>query len=135
VVLRLLGVIVPLSAYEVQQDFTYTPNDTVNIPPYSNLVPASLRRDHSDFIPHTFVMGEAFQTNFTAFDPYKIVAAYTREDTPGSVPRVLSKVPSFAYMNYDFKACDVTDITLDIRLPPHPSTTVTVRFFGAILPL
>jgi len=128
-VLTLLGgpTLVPLSAYGIQQGSTYKPNDTVSMPPYSFLVPASLRKDPGDFTPHTFVMGETFQTNFTAFE-YTMVVAYTREDTPGSPkPTALGKIPSFAYMNYDFKACDVTSIRVNIRLPPSPKTTLTVR--------
>lgn len=124
---------IPLSGYEIQQDFTYTPNDTGTTLPYSSIVPAPIRKRSISFIPHTFVIGETFQTDsdFGLFD-YKIGSANHLNDTPGSsTPRVGAEVSSFLYMNHGLSTCDVISITLDTTLPPprqpwaYPHTVAT----------
>ncbi|KAF8224617.1 hypothetical protein L208DRAFT_1409930, partial [Tricholoma matsutake] len=111
---------VPLSAYETQQDFTYTPNSTTNALLFSNLIPAPFQKHSVQFTPHTFMKGENFQTDLGALGDYTMISAYSRNDTPGSSkPLATSKLPSFAYMNYDLSTCDVSSITLAAYLQPH----------------
>lgn len=64
--------------------------------------------------------GENFQTDLGALGDYTMISAYSRNDTPGSSkPLATSKLPSFAYMNYDLSTCDVSSITLAAYLQPH----------------
>ena len=115
--------LVPLSAYETQQDFTYTPNSTTNALLFSNLIPAFFKKDSVQFTPHTFMMGEKFQTDLGALGDYTMISAYNRSDTPGSSkPLATSELPSFAYMNHDLSTCDVSSITLAASLQPHQMT-------------
>jgi hypothetical protein len=127
--LTLLALTVPLSAYETQQDYSFTPNDTMTarILPYSNLIPASLRLNHGNFLPHTFLVGDTFQTNYTLFNLYTIERVYTCIDNPESPPRAVTATPSFAFMNYDFgRTCDVRDITVSLTLSPVQDVQATV---------
>ena len=120
-------ILVPLSAYETQQDFTYTPNNTANVLPFSNLVPAPFHKHSVKFTPHTFVMGENFQTDLGALSGYRMISAYSRNDTPGSsIPLATSKLPSFVYMNYDLSSCDVLFITLAVDIQPPGETMAQV---------
>jgi hypothetical protein len=128
------NLLVPLSGYEIRQDFTYTPNGTGTTLPYSGIIPAPIRKRPSSFIPHTFVIGETFQTDsdFGVFD-YVIESANYRDDTLGSsTPRVGAEVSSFLYMNHGLSTCDVMSITLDTTLPPpgqpwaYPHTVASV---------
>ncbi|KAF8237978.1 hypothetical protein L208DRAFT_1457060 [Tricholoma matsutake] len=122
---------VPLSAYETRQEFTYTPNSTTNTLPFSNLIPAPLQKHSVPFIPHTFMMGENFQTDLGSFG-YSMESAYTRNDMPGSsIPLATNKLPSFAYMNYDLSSCDVMYITLTANidlLTVTPSALISCWF-------
>jgi hypothetical protein len=107
-------ILVPLSGYETRQEYTYTPNITGTAVPYSNLIPAAFRRTSADFTPHTFNIGDPFESdsNLTVFK-YTIVTAYTRKDVAGSsAPRAVANEPSFVYRNYDFSTCDVVAILL-----------------------
>jgi hypothetical protein len=109
-------IIVPLSAYTIQQEFTNNPNASIaEMPSYSSLLPSSFRRNPGNFVPHTFTTGDTFITNFSLFSSYKMGSAYVREDSPGSpVPLVSNAVSSFAYNNYDLALCDVLAITIGI---------------------
>jgi hypothetical protein len=112
------GAIVPLSAYSIQQDFLSNPNDT-HSGPSSKILPALLRRDPGNFIPHTFVIGDTFQTNFSLLGPYMIQSIYFRQDTNGSpVPRALNGINSFVHRNYDLTTCDVLSMSLDLDFSP-----------------
>ncbi|KAF9026874.1 hypothetical protein BDZ89DRAFT_1067360 [Hymenopellis radicata] len=68
---------IPLAAYDVVQEFTYTPNDTTNALPFSSLVPSSLRHSAGHFM-QSFKIGDTIQTNLSAFD-YQISTAYQNE--------------------------------------------------------
>jgi hypothetical protein len=58
-------------------------------------------------------MGENFQTDLGGLSGYRMISAYSRNDTPGSsTPLATNKLPSFVYMNYDLSSCDVFSITL-----------------------
>ena len=138
--LFLSALLVPLSAYETRQEFTYTPNSTRNVLPFSNLVPAPLRKHSVQFTPHTFVMGDSFQTDLGAFR-YNITSAYSRNDTrhtPGSSkPSATDGLPSFSYMNSDLSSCDVLYIKIMFRAStswsPAPQVGVSVSDFIIIM--
>ena len=80
----------------------------------TRLVPPLLRREPGDFIPHTFTIGDSYQTNFsTSIGQYTLLSAYNRTDTPGSsVPHVGRPIFNFAYTNINLRPCDVLQITL-----------------------
>jgi len=109
---------IPLSAYTIQQDITNNPNASMDrMPSYSSLIPSSLRQNAGDFTPHTFTIGDTFLTNFSLFASYTILAAYDRQDSPGSpVPLASNTLSGFAYKNYDLSQCDVLGITISIDL-------------------
>jgi hypothetical protein len=111
-----LAILVPLSGYETRQEFTYTSNLTSTTVPYYyyNLIPAAFRTRTVDFLPHTFNIGDIFESNSTlgVFN-YIMQTAYTREDAAGSsAPRAVNIVPSFSYMNNDLSTCDVVSTML-----------------------
>ena len=109
-----LDVTVPLSAYTIQQDFINNPNDTDRGPSYFKHIPALLRHNPSDFIAHTFTVGETFQTNSTLFGPYRLRTAYSLRGD-GNQALVYKELLAFAFKNYDLSRCDVSNITLDLR--------------------
>lgn len=113
--------------------FTYAPNDTAGSSalPFSNLIPAMLQNNHHDFVPHTFTVGDTFQTNFSLFS-YGIISAYSRGGSPGGSPEVGQDIRSFEYMNYGFRTCDVVDLSLGINLLDFSDITAKAskRFFA-----
>lgn len=113
-----LTILVPLSGYETRQEFTYNPNLTGTAIPYSNLIPAAFQKPSAEFIPHTFTIGDTFQTNSNLSDVFEYImqSAYTREDAAGSsAPRAVAQVPSFVYSNYDFSMCDVLSVGISVH--------------------
>ena len=74
-----------------------------------------LQSNHHDFVPHTFTVGDTFQTNFSLFS-YGIISAYSRGGSHGGSPEVGQDIRSFEYMNYGFRTCDVVDLSLGINL-------------------
>ena len=112
---------VPLTAYDLVQVSTYTPNDTVLPLAFASLVPVSMRGDPTDnFTPHTFRVGDSFRTNFSLFDSYTIEtvdALVDRPPGPGDTSEdSWSYVPiqSFAYANNGFNACDVIRVVVSM---------------------
>jgi hypothetical protein len=107
-----MGVLVPLTAYDVVQDFTYTPNDTTKSQtlPFSNLVPASLRRNPGDFTGHTFNTGDSFKTTNLIFryTVGKVLPPST--DPDASSGKIVS---DFIFRNYGLaNTCDVYQISI-----------------------
>ncbi|KIM74290.1 hypothetical protein PILCRDRAFT_14552 [Piloderma croceum F 1598] len=122
---------IPLSGYETQQELTYTPNFTSTAVPYSNLIPAAFQKQSVDFIPHTFNIGDTFESDSSlgVFN-YIMRTAYTREDAAGSsAPRPVDNAPSFLYMNNDLSTCDVVSITLSIAF----NNTLTANSIAYVL--
>ncbi|KAF9006883.1 hypothetical protein BDZ89DRAFT_1120123 [Hymenopellis radicata] len=115
---------IPLAAYDVVQEFTYTPNDTTNALPFSSLVPSSLRHSAGDFMPQTFKIGDTIQTNLSAFD-YQILTAYQNE-LPSKA------VASFPYYNNALSTCDVANLTLSVRKEERASISASI---GCWLPI
>ncbi|KAK0421517.1 hypothetical protein EV421DRAFT_1881324 [Armillaria borealis] len=106
----LVFVNIPLSGYDVVQEFTYYPNDTSPSLPFSNIIPASLRHTAGDFTPQTFIVGDTIKIDSSVFD-YVIVEAFPS----GRTPAFGNQVASFPYYNNPLSSCDVLSILLTIR--------------------
>ncbi|SJK98791.1 uncharacterized protein ARMOST_02060 [Armillaria ostoyae] len=105
----LVFVNIPLSGYDVVQEFTYYPNDTSPSLPFSNIIPASLRHTAGDFTPQTFRVGDTIKIDSSVFD-YVIVEAFPS----GRAPAFGNQVASFPYYNNPLSSCDVLSISLTI---------------------
>ncbi|KAJ7162357.1 hypothetical protein C8R46DRAFT_1283197 [Mycena filopes] len=66
--LRFLAKSVPLSAYDVDQVFTYRPNDTLPALPLSNILPGILRHSIGDFTPQILNVGDIVRLNNSNFN-------------------------------------------------------------------
>ncbi|KAJ7698771.1 hypothetical protein B0H14DRAFT_3036724 [Mycena olivaceomarginata] len=75
----LAAINVPLSAYEVVQEVTYRPNDTLPPLPLSYLVPAILQHPASSFTPQILTVGNTLTPNNSVFN-FTIVEAYNELD-------------------------------------------------------
>ncbi|SJK98794.1 uncharacterized protein ARMOST_02063 [Armillaria ostoyae] len=112
---------IPLSAYDVVQEFTYNPNDTSPSLPFSNIIPASLRHTAGDFTPQTFIVGDTIKLGSSVFD-YVIVEAFPS----GRAPAFGNQVASFPYYNNPLSSCDVLSISLTIRNLDEVSFSATI---------
>ncbi|KAK0474158.1 hypothetical protein IW261DRAFT_1610594, partial [Armillaria novae-zelandiae] len=106
----LVFVNIPLSAYDIVQEFTYTPNVTSSSLPFSNIIPASLRHTAGNFMPQTFTVGDTIQTHSSVFS-YEIATVFPR----GTIPYKGLQVSSFPYCNNPLSSCDVLNISLSLR--------------------
>ncbi|KAJ6479159.1 hypothetical protein C8R45DRAFT_1156804 [Mycena sanguinolenta] len=100
---------VPLSAYNIVQEFTYQPNDT--LPPVflSNLVPSVLQNPTDGFTPQLFKVGDTIVLDDYIFE-YTIDQVFDGIDT--SKP-----ASAFSYYNNPLSdSCDVTNMTLQLLL-------------------
>ncbi|KAJ7174841.1 hypothetical protein C8R46DRAFT_1252954 [Mycena filopes] len=108
---------VPLSAYQIVQESTYLPNDT--LPPllFSNLVPNLLQGPEATFAPHIVTVGESFFVNNSIFN-FTVVGAWDEHS---------SSVSSFSYYNNPFSdGCDISNMTLSFTIPEQ--TDITLSF-------
>ncbi|KAJ6526455.1 hypothetical protein B0H19DRAFT_1275804 [Mycena capillaripes] len=107
---------IPLSAYEITQEFTYFPNATVAPLPMSNMIPSFLRDQTTTFAPQTLHVGDTFRLNNSIFS-YTIISASDAVDrTP---------VSSFSYYNNPLSnSCDVTNLTATITRTLGASSTL-----------
>ncbi|KAJ7798710.1 hypothetical protein B0H14DRAFT_3544229 [Mycena olivaceomarginata] len=88
---------VPLSAYNIVQEFTYRPNDTLPAVALSSLVPSLL------------TVGDIIKLNGSLFE-YTVVDAFDGLDET-------KPVSSFSYFNNPLsKGCDVTNVTINFVL-------------------
>jgi hypothetical protein len=97
---QLMTAAVPLSAYNIMQEFTYRPNDTLPAVALSSLVPSVFQKSANSFTPQLLTVGDVIKLNGSLFE-YTIVDAFNGpdEDRP---------VSSFLYSNNPFsEACDV----------------------------
>ncbi|KAJ6514506.1 hypothetical protein C8R47DRAFT_1190570 [Mycena vitilis] len=114
---------IPLAAYEIVQEATYRPNDT--LPPllFSNLLPKLLQTSGISFSPQILTVGETFFLNNSMFN-VTIIDAWDE---------TLSPVKAFSYYNNPFSdGCDVvvigfplSNMTWDLGSPAtafHPFT-------------
>ncbi|KAJ7927696.1 hypothetical protein B0H13DRAFT_2553583, partial [Mycena leptocephala] len=111
---------VPLSAYELDQEFTYRPNDSLPSLPLSYMVPKILQHSPSAFTPQILTVGDTIQLNNSVFS-FTIVEAF---DMVSAQP-----VPSFSYYNNPFSSgCDVINMTIDEINKPINDTTFVRDF-------
>ncbi|KAJ7682906.1 hypothetical protein B0H17DRAFT_51598 [Mycena rosella] len=102
---------VPLSAYNIDQEFTYRPNDTLPPLPLSNMLPELLQHPTNGFTPQILAVGDVIQLNNSVFN-YTIMEAFDALDN--SQP-----VSSFSYYNNPFSdGCDVTNMTVNLAIGP-----------------
>ncbi|KAJ7174811.1 hypothetical protein C8R46DRAFT_1214984 [Mycena filopes] len=107
---------VPLSAYEIIQESTYRPNDT--LPPllFSTLVPGILQSPEDSFEPHVLSVGDTLVANNSMFT-FTIISAWDENSTP---------VTSFSYYNNPFSdGCDISNMTATFDLNA-PRLTINV---------
>ncbi|KAF7374215.1 hypothetical protein MSAN_00303800 [Mycena sanguinolenta] len=98
---------VPLSAYNIVQEVTYQPNDT--LPPIflENLVPSVLQNPTSSFTPQLLSVGDTIALDNHIFN-YTISQAFDSTGKPLS---------SFLYYNNPLSdSCDVANITVQLLL-------------------
>ncbi|KAJ6484786.1 hypothetical protein C8R45DRAFT_1214759 [Mycena sanguinolenta] len=100
---------VPLSAYNIIQEFTYRPNDTLPAVFLGNLVPSVLQNPTDDFTPQLLNVGDVIMLEDHIFN-YTIGQAFDDGDT--NIP-----VSSFLYYNNPLSdGCDVANITVQLLL-------------------
>jgi hypothetical protein len=98
-----MAIAVPLSAYNIVQEFTYRPNDTLPTVALSSLVPSVFKQSANSFTPQLFSVGDSIRLNGSSLD-YTIVGAFDGLD--GTKP-----VLSFSYYNNPFSdGCDVVGV-------------------------
>ncbi|KAF9013713.1 hypothetical protein BDZ89DRAFT_1142497 [Hymenopellis radicata] len=54
---------IPLTAYDIVQEYTYTPNATIPPLPFSYLIPSFLKSTLPDFSPQTLHVGDVLHLN------------------------------------------------------------------------
>ncbi|KAJ7166233.1 hypothetical protein C8R46DRAFT_1219984 [Mycena filopes] len=99
---------VPLSAYEIVQDSTYRPNDT--LPPllFSKLAPGMLQSPADSFEPHVLTVGDTLAANNSLFN-LTIIGAWDVDSSP---------VASFSYYNNPLSdGCDISNLTITAAYP------------------
>ncbi|KAJ6599783.1 hypothetical protein DFH09DRAFT_1271417 [Mycena vulgaris] len=104
----------PLSAYEIVQESTFRPNDTLPPLPLSNMIPGILQHSTDGFTPQILTVGDGIQLNNFAFK-FIIAEAFDKVDST-------HPVSSFSYYNNKFSdGCDVTNMTASIAVKPTES--------------
>ncbi|KAJ7841409.1 hypothetical protein B0H13DRAFT_1910307, partial [Mycena leptocephala] len=97
----------PLSAYEIVQEFTYFPNATLAALPMSSIIPSFLHAPTATFAPVNLNIGQTFRLNNSIFT-YTIASAFDAVDNG-------KPVFSFPYYNNPFSnSCDVANITATV---------------------
>ncbi|KAJ7174772.1 hypothetical protein C8R46DRAFT_1347826, partial [Mycena filopes] len=108
---------IPLSAYDIVQESTYRPNDT--LPPllFNQLVPGLLHSPGDTFAPHILTVGENLLVNNSVFN-FTIIRAWDNNSAP---------VSSFSYYNNPFSdGCDITWADMTITIPSDGNTPPSV---------
>ncbi|KAJ7162410.1 hypothetical protein C8R46DRAFT_1104520 [Mycena filopes] len=108
---------VPLSAYDIIQESTYHPNDT--LPPllFSTLVPGLLQSPEVTFTPHVLSVGDTITANNSMIN-YTIAEAW---DDSG-------QVASFSYYNNPFSdGCDIVNMTYECDFRSSMDGSVSVE--------
>ncbi|KAF7343607.1 hypothetical protein MSAN_01981200 [Mycena sanguinolenta] len=104
---------VPLSAYNIVQEFTYQPNDTLPTVFLGNLVPSVLQNPTDSFTPQLLSVGETIVLDDNIFN-YTISQAFDGFDTT-------KPVSTFPYYNNPLSdGCDVANITIQVQLTEDP---------------
>ncbi|KAJ7198111.1 hypothetical protein GGX14DRAFT_402135 [Mycena pura] len=96
--------LVPLSAYNIIEQATYRPNDTLPSLPLSNFIPSILQSSAGDITPQILTVGDVLVLDGSIFN-YTIVEAF--DD-----PTMTAPVSSFSYYNNPLSdGCDVGTVT------------------------
>ncbi|KAF7336490.1 hypothetical protein MSAN_02303700 [Mycena sanguinolenta] len=104
---------VPLSAYNIVQEFTYLPNDTLPAVFLGNLVPSALQNSADSFTPQILSLGYTIMLDNYIFN-YTIAQAFDGVDTSKSVS-------AFPYYNNRLSdSCDMANITIQLLLTYEP---------------
>ncbi|KAJ7629323.1 hypothetical protein B0H17DRAFT_1284978 [Mycena rosella] len=104
----LAAINVPLSAYEMDQESTFRPNDTLPPLPFSSLIPEILQHPAGSFSPQILTVGDTIQLNNSVYN-FTMMAAFNELDN------FTQPVSSFSYYNNPISdGCDVvrTDFLL-----------------------
>ncbi|KAJ6484782.1 hypothetical protein C8R45DRAFT_1147770 [Mycena sanguinolenta] len=100
---------VPLSAYNIVQEFTYQPNDTLPSVLLGNLVPSILQNPTPDFTPQLLSIRDAIRLDEYIFN-YIIAQAFDGANAT-------NLVSAFPYYNNPLSdSCDVANITVQFTL-------------------
>ncbi|KAJ6564034.1 hypothetical protein B0H19DRAFT_1067633 [Mycena capillaripes] len=103
---------VPLWAYDIDQEFTYRPNDTLPSLPLSYMVPQILQHQTAGFTPQILAVEDTIQLNNSVFN-FTITEAFDTNAQP---------VSSFSYYNNPFSSgCDITNMTAGITIQSFES--------------
>ncbi|KAJ7851611.1 hypothetical protein B0H14DRAFT_2761265 [Mycena olivaceomarginata] len=124
----LAAINVPLSAYEVVQEVTYRPNDTLPPLPLSNFIPAILQHPASSFTPQILTVGNTLTPNNSVFS-FTIVEAYN--ELNNSKP-----VSSFSYYNNPLSnGCNVSNMSAEVTISPPKleGGPIDTTFNGVVL--
>ncbi|KAF8179392.1 hypothetical protein K438DRAFT_1769094 [Mycena galopus ATCC 62051] len=114
---------IPLSAYDVVQEFTYFPNATLTELPMSNLIPSFLRDNTGSFAAQTWSVGDTFHLNNSIFQ-FTIASALDPIDR-------MEPVTSFSYSNVPFSEnCDVTNVTISVERTIDNQSSVPFQYFS-----
>jgi hypothetical protein len=91
---------VPLSAYNIVQEPTYRPNDTLPQLPLSNMIPSILQNPTGSFAPQILTVGDRIQLNNSMFN-FTLTQAFDVLDNT-------QPVSSFWYYNNPLSdGCDI----------------------------
>ncbi|KAF7336504.1 hypothetical protein MSAN_02305100 [Mycena sanguinolenta] len=119
---------VPLSAYNIIQEFTYHPNNTRPAVFLANIVPSVLQNPTDSFTPHLLNVGDPI-----ALDHY--IFNYTISQALDGVDKT-NPVPAFPYFNNPFSdGCDVANTTVQLLfrdLPDDGWSLTQVQVSGTV---
>jgi hypothetical protein len=79
-----MAITVPLSAYNIVQEFTYCPNDTLPTVLLSSLVPSVFQQSAVTFTPQLLAVGDVIKLNGSLVE-YTIVDAFDGLDETNPV--------------------------------------------------
>ncbi|KAJ6560508.1 hypothetical protein DFH09DRAFT_1364719 [Mycena vulgaris] len=111
----LAAINVPLSAYDIGQESTDRPNDTLPPLPFSQVLPKILQHPTGIFTPRILIVGDTIQLNNSEII-FTIAEAFDELDHT-------HPVTSFSYYNNPFSdGCDVTNMTAALQWEIHNKT-------------
>ncbi|KAJ7288840.1 hypothetical protein C8J57DRAFT_1460218 [Mycena rebaudengoi] len=111
----IIAINIPLSGYNIVQEFTYRPNDTLPPVLFSNMIPEFFQQTTEGFTPQIMRVGDKFRLNSSVFD-WTILEAFDPADN--SKP-----VPTFYYYNNPFSnGCDIKNMTATVRIETQSVT-------------
>ena len=116
--------IVPLSAYNIIQEFTYHPNDTLPAILLGSLVPSALQKSADSFTPQVLNVGYTIMLDNYIFN-HTIAQAFDGVDTN-------KPLSSFLYYNNPFsESCDVVSLSGSFVAHPDFRTIHTGKYHSS----